>query len=127
AAKAYAKALLQTVDFLDARPALPPTASGLGHLYFLKRRLTMIVHERLSPRLPWPIQAGTILLGLLVLPIAPQRLAADTPTTDPTVLSVRDEDDPPARGQQNQLRELERRMNRLEERLDRALRALETR
>ncbi|HEV3082468.1 MAG TPA: M56 family metallopeptidase [Gemmataceae bacterium] len=127
AAKAYAKALLQTVDFLDARPALPPTASGLGHLYFLKRRLTMIVHERLSPRLPWPIQVGTILMGLLVLPIAPQRLAADTPTTAPTILSVQDEDDPPARGQQNQLRELERRMNRLEERLDRALRALEMR
>src|SRR5438874_7674991 len=33
AAKAYAKALLQTVDFLDARPALPPVASGIGHVH----------------------------------------------------------------------------------------------
>jgi hypothetical protein len=125
AAKVYARALLQTVDFLDTRPALPPAASGLGHLYLLKRRLTMIVHERLSPRLPWPVHAGTVLLGMLILPMAPQRLQADSPK-EPEAVAVLADDDASDKSSQ-QLRELERRMTRLEERLDRALRAIETR
>ncbi|HMC90501.1 MAG TPA: M56 family metallopeptidase [Gemmataceae bacterium] len=132
AAKAYARALLQTVEFLDARPALPPAASGVGHLYLLKRRLTMIVHHRLSPHLPWPVHVGTVLLGMLILPVAPQRLVAQTATTDTrssVAATVDDEDDPPARSreQPQQLRDLERRMDRLEQRLDRAIRALERR
>ena len=132
AAKAYARALLQTVEFLDARPALPPAASGVGHLYLLKRRLTMIVHHRLSPHLPWPVHVGTVLLGMLILPVAPQRLAAQTATTDTrssVTATVDDEDDPPARSreQPQQVRDLERRMDRLEQRLDRAIRALERR
>jgi beta-lactamase regulating signal transducer with metallopeptidase domain len=40
----YARALLQTIDFLsEARPALPPVASGLGYFRELKQRLTRIV------------------------------------------------------------------------------------
>ena len=74
AAKAYAQALLQTVDFLDARPALPPVASGIGHVRLLKRRLSMIVRQPLCPQVPWPVQVGVVVVALLVLPLAPERL-----------------------------------------------------
>jgi hypothetical protein len=130
AAKAYAKALLQTVDFLDARPALPPVASGIGHVYLLKRRLTMIVREPLSPRLPWAFQLGTILVGLLVLPVAPLRLDAQSPSEDfRPVVVAEDEQEQPAktRGQDSDTRDLERRLRRLEQRMDQLLRTLETR
>src|SRR5207245_3395290 len=97
AAKAYAKALLQTVDFLDVRPALPPVASGIGHVRLLKRRLNMIVRQPLCPQLSWPMHLGVVVLGLLVLPFAPERLAAQS--TKPVVesddlVAVRAEQDP---------------------------------
>src|SRR5439155_14590304 len=39
ASKAYANALVETLDFLSGSPAaLPPVASGLGHLNLLRRR-----------------------------------------------------------------------------------------
>jgi beta-lactamase regulating signal transducer with metallopeptidase domain len=51
AAKAYASALVETLDFLaGSRPALPPVASGLGHLNSLRRRLTMIMRGT-APRM----------------------------------------------------------------------------
>jgi beta-lactamase regulating signal transducer with metallopeptidase domain len=125
AAKAYARALLQTVDFLDARPALPPVASGIGHLRLLRRRLTMIVRQPLYPQLPWPVHLVVVVLGLLVLPIAPQRLAAQGSEDKPAVaLSgdaalVQAQQDPANR-------DLERRLRSLEERMDRLLQKLET-
>jgi beta-lactamase regulating signal transducer with metallopeptidase domain len=113
AAKAYARALLQTVDFLDVRPALPPVASGIGHVTLLKRRVDMIVNSRLCPRLPWPACLAAILAGCLVLPIAPQRL---------TAALMNDDDDKPAqRNPENKIRELERRMSAIESKLDRLL------
>jgi bla regulator protein BlaR1 len=138
AAKAYAKALLQTVDFLDARPALPPVASGIGHVHLLKRRLMMIVREPLSPKVPWPLQVGALCLGLLVLPFAPQRLEANNsqndasvavteanvPASTPAFDDEESSETPRATGSQ---RDLERRMQRLEERMDRLMRALESR
>jgi bla regulator protein BlaR1 len=113
AAKAYARALLQTVDFLDVRPALPPVASGIGHVTLLKRRVDMIVNSRLCPRLPWPASLAAILAGCLVLPIAPQRL---------TAALMNDDDEKPAqRNPEAKLRELERRMSAIESKLDRIL------
>ena len=125
AAKAYAKALLQTVDFLDARPALPPVASGIGHLRLLRRRLIMIVRQPLCPELPWPVHLGVVVLGLLVLPIAPQRLAAQDsedkaiPGLSKDKALVEAEQDPADR-------DLERRLRALEQRMDRLLQKLET-
>lgn len=119
AAKAYARALLQTVDFLDARPALPPVASGVGHVECLKRRLTMIVRQPIAPRLSWPAHAALVSLGLLVLPVAPQRLQA---TPDEERVIVRTDDD---KGSDAKRTDIERRLDRLEQRLDRALQALE--
>ena len=82
AARAYAKALLQTVTFLDARASLPPVASGAGHVSLLKRRLSMIVKEPLSPRLPKPLLFGALLWGSLVLPFAPERVIANSITQE---------------------------------------------
>jgi beta-lactamase regulating signal transducer with metallopeptidase domain len=125
AAKAYAKALLQTVEFLDARPALPPAASGVGHVHLLKRRLTMIVNERLSPRLPWPVYLGTVLLGLLILPLAPQR--SDAQDADGRLLTVAEGASQTQLVQDTKQQELERRLRVLEERLDKILQSLESR
>jgi len=127
AAKAYAKALLQTVDFLDSHPALPPVASGVGHVHLLKRRLTMIVREPLSPRIPWPIGIGALCLGLLILPLAPGRLQAK-PEKDQTVRFTLDGEEPGAGAPQDaNAQDLEKRMQKLEERMDRLLRTLEAR
>ena len=87
----------------------------------------MIVREPLSPRLPWGIHLGTIVLGLLVLPIAPQRLEAMGSSVEvwPTLTA----DEPPqgGSGSEPQLRDLDRRLRSLETRMDRVLRALERR
>jgi bla regulator protein BlaR1 len=125
AAKAYAKALLQTVDFLDARPALPPVASGIGHLRLLRRRLTMIVRQPLYPQLPWPVHLGVIVLGLLVLPIAPQRLVAQAPEEKPA-FALSDDTALVQTEQDSSNRDLDRRLRTLEERMDRLLQKLET-
>jgi bla regulator protein BlaR1 len=123
-AKAYAKALLQTVDFLDARPALPPVASGIGHVHSLKRRLTMIARQPSYPCPPWPVQLAVVALGLLFLPLAPQRLAAQAAKEEPApVLSdddavARAEQDPDSRNTERRLRILEEKMDRLMQKLD---------
>jgi multidrug efflux pump subunit AcrB len=123
-AKAYAKALLQTVDFLDARPALPPVASGIGHVHFLKRRLTMIVRQPSCPCLSWPVHLAVVVLGLLFLPLAPQRLAAQSSKEEPApALSddtafVRAEQDSVSRDTERRLRILEEKMDRLMQKLD---------
>jgi len=124
AAKAYAKALLQTVDFLDARPALPPVASGIGHVHLLKRRLTMIVRQPLCPCPPWPVHLAVVVLGLLFLPLAPERLAAQASKEDPTPALSDDtelalpEQDSESRNTEKRLRTLEEKMDRLMQKLD---------
>jgi beta-lactamase regulating signal transducer with metallopeptidase domain len=124
AAKAYAQALLQTVDFLDARPALPPVASGIGHVRLLKRRLSMIVRQPLCPQVPWPVHLGIVAIGLLVLPLAPERLVAQDPEAKPgpkiaaDITLVRAEQDPSDRDVERRLRALEERMDRLMQKLE---------
>jgi beta-lactamase regulating signal transducer with metallopeptidase domain len=126
AAKAYAKALLQTVNYLDAQPALPPVASGAGHIHFLRRRLTMIVREPMSPRQPWALHLGVLVLGLAVLPIAPQHVEAQAPALALGNLLVDEPERPKAKPAAPQS-DIERRMRELEARMDRVLRALEAR
>lgn len=71
-AKTYANALLSTLDFLsETHPILPPAASGVGHMTFLKRRLSMIMHgnkPKSLTRAGWTIIA---LGGLVLLPWTP--------------------------------------------------------
>jgi beta-lactamase regulating signal transducer with metallopeptidase domain len=72
AAGAYAASLVEAVTFLaQPRPALPAGASGLGHFHRLKRRLTMIVQGTTPRALPWVGFAALLVLGALVLPLAP--------------------------------------------------------
>lgn len=127
AARAYARALVETVNFLaDARPALPPAASGLGYVHSLRRRLHMILREPLTHRLAWPSRLAAIFLGLLILPIAPQRLAAARAPDDDDLPATRpaDGEDAPASSRDSNM---ERRMRSLELKLDRLTRVLEER
>jgi beta-lactamase regulating signal transducer with metallopeptidase domain len=125
AAKAYAKALLQTVEFLDSRPALPPAASGIGHVHLLKRRLNMIVRNPSHPRLGWPAYLAVAIFGLMVLPLGAERLFGQAPAADPVVVQA-DDDDDQASGDSQQ-RDVERRLDRLEQRMNKLLHALESR
>jgi bla regulator protein BlaR1 len=115
AARAYAKALLQTVTFLDARPCLPPVASGAGHVSLLKRRLSMIVNEPLSPRLPKPLFFAALAWGLLVLPFAPARVIANSANMDPG---------PQSSGRQSS-QSVDQRIQAIEAKLDKVLQALD--
>ncbi len=109
-AMAYAKALLKTVDFLsEARPALPPAASGVGPISNLRRRVTMILRGPSHHRLSWPARLGAAALGLLVLPLGPRPVGAVI-SQDPEKTSPGD----PAAA-----RDLERRLEQLERKLDR--------
>jgi beta-lactamase regulating signal transducer with metallopeptidase domain len=83
-AKAYAVALVETLDFLaEARPALPVAASGLGHLSSLRRRLTMIMRGE-TPRALTRVGLLTVLgLGLLLLPLVPSLAQVPGPSREP--------------------------------------------
>lgn len=71
-ARDYALALVETVDFLSgARAALPPAASGLGHVHLLQRRLTMILRGRTPRALTLTGLLVVVALGLSILPLAP--------------------------------------------------------
>jgi beta-lactamase regulating signal transducer with metallopeptidase domain len=137
AARAYARALLETVDFLsEARPALPPAASGLGYVHHLKRRLRMILREPHYHRLSWPAVIAVVLVGMLILPLGPVRLAAETPATPSDALVTAnppDDEDGPQAGDMDdedddgpQTRDLDRRLRKLENQMERVLRALES-
>jgi beta-lactamase regulating signal transducer with metallopeptidase domain len=114
AARAYAKALLQTVTFLDARPCLPPVASGAGHVSLLKRRLSMIVNEPLSPRLPKPLFFAALVWGCLVLPFAPAQVLANHVDNEPGL-------QPPQKSGQS----VDQRIAAIEAKLDKVLKALD--
>jgi bla regulator protein BlaR1 len=69
--RTYALALLQAVAlFSQVRPVLPVTASGIGQVPHLRRRLTMIMQGRTSRSLSWLGCAAVCSLGLL-LPLVP--------------------------------------------------------
>ena len=72
--RAYADALLSTVDFLSGvRCALPPQASGAGHVHQLKQRLTMIM-DATTPRTLGSVSRLAVAgLAVLFLPILPTR------------------------------------------------------
>jgi hypothetical protein len=83
AARAYATALLETVDFLTgARPVLPPAASGIGHVTHLKRRLIMIFQGMTPKGLSWAGRLTILGLAGILLPLAPTA-AQDPPAPPP--------------------------------------------
>jgi beta-lactamase regulating signal transducer with metallopeptidase domain len=85
AARGYALALVETVDFLsEARPALPLAASGIGYVHDLKRRMTMIMRGSTPRTLSWGGGLVVLAVALFVLPLLPT-FAQDTipPAEDP--------------------------------------------
>jgi beta-lactamase regulating signal transducer with metallopeptidase domain len=72
AAKPYALALVETVDFLSESPAaLPALASGMGHVHDLRRRVTMIMQGTTPRALTWGGVLALLGLGSFLLPVAP--------------------------------------------------------
>jgi beta-lactamase regulating signal transducer with metallopeptidase domain len=72
AAPAYASALLETVAFLSqARPILPLTASGIGPVHLLRRRLTMIMHGTTPRTLSGAGFLAVLGLAVVLLPLLP--------------------------------------------------------
>ncbi len=74
----YARALVATVDFLSGSPnVLPPSASGMGNLEFLKRRLTMIMQGGVSARMAGLPKFLLLTAAVVCLSVLP-RLVAQT-------------------------------------------------
>ncbi len=101
AARAYAEALVETVDFLsEVRCPLPPAVSGIGHVHFLRRRLAMIMHGTCTRKLSRPGLWGLLGLGALVLPLLPRlgpdQSAAAAPDDPTPVVSGGVPSEPPA-------------------------------
>jgi beta-lactamase regulating signal transducer with metallopeptidase domain len=72
AARSYADALLETVDFLsDRQLVLPATASGLGHGHHLRRRLTMIMCGTRPRALSPTALLAVFTMAALLLPLRP--------------------------------------------------------
>lgn len=70
--KSYGKALLWTVEFLAERrlfPIVTGAAFGGSHV---KRRIEMIVNQKLNRRMSWGAVVALILLSAIVLPVAAQ-------------------------------------------------------
>jgi beta-lactamase regulating signal transducer with metallopeptidase domain len=80
-ARSYALALLQTVAFLSRAPSpLPVTASGIGQVPHLRRRLTMIMQGTTPRSLSRAGGIALLGLGLLLLPLLPSD--AQTPVKE---------------------------------------------
>jgi beta-lactamase regulating signal transducer with metallopeptidase domain len=91
--RAYALALLHTVDFFShARPTLPLAASGIGQVPHLRRRLTMIMQERTPRSLTRAGGVAVLALGLL-LPLTPVlgQYAPEKPKDAPSNKDERDQ------------------------------------
>jgi beta-lactamase regulating signal transducer with metallopeptidase domain len=86
--EAYAESLLGAVEYLRVcRLPVPVLGRSLGEREAVARRLTMIMRDPLCFRLSYPARLGALLLGLVVLPTAPQRLQAQPPPEPPGVPS----------------------------------------
>ncbi len=76
-ARAYASALLETVEFLADPPvALPALASGLGAAFPLKRRFEMILKEHRGAAAPKLASRLALATALVALPLSPLGLRA---------------------------------------------------
>src|SRR5262249_21456549 len=85
-ARAYARALVSPVAYLcEARPALPPVASGFGHMYLLKRRLTMILRGTTPRTLSWHGSLAVLGVGALLLAFRPTWAQDPRPASEPPV------------------------------------------
>jgi len=79
-ARAYATALVETVDFLsESEVAVPAVASGFGHVHDLRRRLTMIMRGT-TPRALSSVGLLAVLgLAAFLLPMLPTQAQPPPP------------------------------------------------
>jgi beta-lactamase regulating signal transducer with metallopeptidase domain len=82
AGRTYAEALVDTLDFLSARPALPSLACGIGPVSDLKRRLKMILRGDTPRSLSWPVRLGLLALAAAVLPMLPGWVLGQAPAKE---------------------------------------------
>jgi WD40 repeat protein/beta-lactamase regulating signal transducer with metallopeptidase domain len=82
-ARAYATAILETVDFLaGAPPALPAAASGLGRAAGLKKRLVLIMTGGAPRRLSPAARLAALAAAALLLPFVPVLARGDRKPED---------------------------------------------
>jgi beta-lactamase regulating signal transducer with metallopeptidase domain len=80
AARTYALALVETLDFLsEARAPLPAAASGMGRTTDLRRRLTMIMRGTTPRKLGWTGLLAVAGAAALLLPFVPGWAHAQPP------------------------------------------------
>jgi hypothetical protein len=117
----YARGLLKTVEFIaGAHRPVPSLASGIGAARMLEQRLNMIIRERTSGRLSRGqrvLLAALLPAVLLFVPIAAER-AAESPEASAEVEEDSRSDDE-ARAIRAELRDIEREQRELELRLQR--------
>jgi beta-lactamase regulating signal transducer with metallopeptidase domain len=83
AGRSYALALLETAAFVcQTRPRLPATASGIGQVPQLRRRLIMIMSGK-KPTLGAAACLAVALFGMTLLPLAPARAQDRERAVDP--------------------------------------------
>jgi bla regulator protein BlaR1 len=90
AARSYATALIETVDFLsESRPVVPLAASGAGPVDDLKERLTMILQGAPARSLTPAGRLAVLGLAIALLPLLPTaaRSAADEFKAVPVALN----------------------------------------
>jgi bla regulator protein BlaR1 len=82
--RAYATALIETVDFLsEAQPALPPVASGIGYFHLMRRRLTMIMRGKTPQSLTSAGFLAVLTMGVVLLPLFPTLGRSEQPRERP--------------------------------------------
>ncbi len=84
--RAYATAILETLDFLaETGTGVPVLASGLGRVHALKRRLTLILAGGTPRGLTASVRLGVLAIAGLLLPLVPvvARMAPPAPEPAP--------------------------------------------
>lgn len=96
--RVYAEALLETIDFLaGAKRVLPPIATGLGQVPFLKHRLKSIMRGVAPCSMSYPARLAVVIVASAVLPLHPafsratMRVTAPPPTIEAAVESILDQ------------------------------------
>lgn len=126
-ARAYATALVETVEFLANTPRpVPVEASGLGRLSLLKRRVTMILRGTTPRHLTWVGGLAVLGLAALLLPIMPTWAQNPTPAPPtPGIGQEKQQPGPKERERQEQLKKIEVEIRALHEQIEKQQRDLE--
>jgi bla regulator protein BlaR1 len=107
AERTYALALLETAAFVShTRPILPATASGIGQVPHLRRRLTMIMSGQTPRTLNGSAFLGLAVFGLALLPLVPARAQDRERSTAEPVQEQKVQLDAAGAGLERQLQEL---------------------